>query len=160
MLMGIRDIMIITTPHDQDSFSRLLSDGAFLGMNFTYAVQQKPNGIAEATIGKVLLAAMMLSDAGDNIFFGDRIKKLITSEACSGKSATIYAYHVDHPENFGVVELDFDGNVIALDEKPEHPKSNLAVTGLYIYDSSVTEVAKSISPSAEASDNCRKSILF
>ena len=150
MLMGIRDIMIITTPHDQDSFSRLLSNGAFLGMNFTYAVQENPNGIAEAfIIGKDFIGGDdVCLILGDNIFFGDRIKKLITSEASSGKLATIYAYHVEHPENFGVVELDINGNVIALNEKPEHPKSNLAVTGLYIYDSSVTEVAKSISPSA------------
>ncbi len=148
MLAGIKDVLIITTPEDQDGFRRLLGDGAELGCNFQFAVQEKPNGLAQAfVIGADFIgddkAALVL---GDNIFYGSGFSKLIQSFN-DVNGAAIFAYPVSDPERYGVVEFDKDFKALSLEEKPTAPKSNYAVPGLYFYDNSVIEIAKNIAPS-------------
>ena len=148
-LAGIRDILIITTPEDMSSFTKLLGDGSQYGVSFSYAVQEKPNGLAEAfIIGEGFIdhqnVALIL---GDNIFHGVGLGRQLTNIDPS-QNATIFAYKVSDPERYGVVDFDDDGNVTSIEEKPKTPKSNYAVPGLYFYDSDVSEVAKGVKPSA------------
>ena len=148
-LAGIRDILIITTPEDRASFTKLLGDGSQYGVSFSYAVQEKPNGLAEAfIIGEAFVenqnVALIL---GDNIFHGVGLGRQLTNIDPS-QNATIFAYKVSDPERYGVVEFDGQGNVTSIEEKPKTPKSNYAVPGLYFYDSDVSEVAKGVKPSA------------
>lgn len=150
MLAGIRDILIITTPEDQASFIRLLGNGSHFGVKFTYAVQPKPEGLAQAfIIGKDFIGsdnvALVL---GDNIFYGAHLSKLVRTAAARLRGATVFGYYVCDPERFGVVEFDKDGNAVSIEEKPHQPKSNYAVTGLYFYDNDVVSFAESIKPSA------------
>ena len=150
MLAGIRDILIITTPEDQASFQRLLGDGSRYGVNFTYAVQPKPEGLAQAfIIGKEFIGsdnvALVL---GDNIFYGAHLSRLVKAAAQRQEGATVFGYYVCDPERFGVVEFDKEGNAVSIEEKPQHPKSNYAVTGLYFYDNNVVKIAENIKPSA------------
>lgn len=150
MLAGIRDILIITTPEDQINFVRLLGDGKRFGVNFTYAVQPKPEGLAQAfLIGKEFIGkdsvALVL---GDNIFYGANLKKLLTTAAQRKEGATVFGYYVCDPERFGVVEFNEDGKAVSIEEKPAVPKSNFAVTGLYFYDNDVVRIAENIKPSA------------
>ena len=150
MLAGIREVLIITTPHDQPAFERLLGDGSRWGMEIQYAVQPSPDGLAQAfLIGADFLngsaAALVL---GDNLFHGhDLVPQLVSSDQ-RGKGATVFAYPVSDPERYGVAEFDSDGKVLSLEEKPAKPKSRYAVTGLYFYDSSVVERARRVQPSS------------
>jgi len=150
MLSGIKDILIITTPHDSESFQRLLGDGADLGCNFNYAVQEVPNGLAQAfVIGADFLggdkASLIL---GDNIFYGSGLSNLLQESTELKSGARVFAYPVHDPERYGVVEFDDNKKVLSIEEKPDHPKSNYAVPGLYYYDERVTEIAKDLKPSA------------
>ena len=150
MLASIREVLIITTPHDCESFRRLLGDGSAWGMNIKYAVQPKPEGLVQAfLIGEDFLSgdsvALVL---GDNLFHGhDLVPQLISSDS-SQKGATVFAYPVRDPERYGVVDFSSDGKVLSIDEKPTNPKSNYAVTGLYFYDETVVERAKLVKPSS------------
>ncbi len=150
MLAGIRDILIITTPHDQEAFQRLLGDGSHLGINLQYAVQPEPKGIAQAfTIGEDFIGSDNVSLVlGDNIFYGqgfpDVLEKTVEG---SRNGATVFGYRVRNPERFGVVEVGENRKAVSIEEKPEDPKSDLAVTGLYFYDNRVVDVAKTITPS-------------
>ncbi len=152
MLAGIKDILIISTPTDTPRFKELLGNGEKFGINLSYAVQQAPNGLAEAfIIGKDFIGndscCLVL---GDNIFYGNGLKKALREAVSNAESgiATIFGYFVNDPERFGVVEFDKDKNVISIEEKPENPKTNYAVVGLYFYPSRVYDAAKSIKPSA------------
>ncbi|WP_419060649.1 glucose-1-phosphate thymidylyltransferase RfbA [Enteroscipio rubneri] len=153
MMSGIRDVLIISTPTDLPNFERLLGDGSQFGIQLSYAEQPSPDGLAQAfLIGEEFISgepcALVL---GDNIFFGNGIGKHLRQavrDAETKSGATVFGYHVDDPERFGVVEFDEDLNVISIEEKPERPKSNYAVTGLYFYDSRVCEFAKQVKPSA------------
>ena len=150
MLAGIKDILIISTPHDLPNFERLLGDGSRYGINLSYKVQASPDGLAQAFIlGEKFIGndncAMIL---GDNIFHGNGLTKQLKRAVENEGRATVFGYYVEDPERFGVVEFDKDGKVISLEEKPENPKSNYAVTGLYFYDNKVCEYAKSLKPSA------------
>ena len=150
MLAGIRDILIITTPQDSHLFQALLKDGSQLGLKISYAVQPKPEGLAQAfLIGEEFIngegCALVL---GDNIFYGADFPKLLRHAAANDEGATVFAYYVNHPEEYGVVEFDETGKAISLEEKPKNPRSNYAVTGLYFYDKDIVNVAKSIKPSA------------
>jgi glucose-1-phosphate thymidylyltransferase len=150
MLAGIRDVLVITTPHDQDPFRRLLGDGHKWGMNIGYAVQPSPDGLAQAfLIGKDFIAgdpcALVL---GDNIFYGHGVSGQLETAAEREQGATVFGYYVSNPEAYGVAEFDGQGKVIGLEEKPKKPKSNYAVTGLYFYDKQVVDLAKSLQPSA------------
>lgn len=150
MLAGIREILVITTPEDQSSFQRLLGDGSLFGVFFRYAVQPKPEGLAQAfLIGKEFIGtdsvALVL---GDNIFYGANLSKLLRKATERKTGATIFGYYVRDPERFGVVEFDTAGNAVSIEEKPERPKSNYAVTGLYFYDNEVVRIAEKIRPSA------------
>lgn len=149
MLAGIKDILVITTPEDQDQFKRLLGDGSQWGCSIEYAKQEVPNGLAQAFvigegfIGKDSVALVL----GDNIFYGSGFSKKL--QACTNPDgAVIFAYPVSDPERYGVVEFDADRNAISIEEKPARPKSNYAVPGLYFYDNAVVEIAKNIKPSA------------
>lgn len=148
MWAGINEILIISTPHDLPLFQQLLGDGKKLGCRFEYAVQENPNGLAEAfIIGKEFIGndkvALIL---GDNIFYGTGLAELL-QENNNPEGGIIYAYHVHDPERYGVVDFDKEGNVLSIEEKPEKPKSNYAVPGIYFYDNSVIEVAANIAPS-------------
>ena len=150
MLAGIREIPIITTPEDQSSFQRLLGDGSRFGVEFSYAVQPKPEGLAQAfLIGREFIGdspvALVL---GDNIFFGANFSAMLKEAASCSKGATVFGYYVNDPERFGVVEFDSSGKAVSIEEKPAVPKSNYAVTGLYFYDNDVVDIAGSIKPSA------------
>ena len=150
MLTGIREILIISTPQDAQSFNELLGDGSQWGLDFCYATQPSPDGLVQAfIIGEEYLAgAPSVLILGDNIYYGHLLPKLLHSANMREDGASIFAYHVNDPESYGVVEFDQQGNVISLEEKPEKPKSNYAVTGLYFYDSKVVEYAKQIKPSS------------
>ena len=150
MMAGIRDILIISTPNDLPNFERLFGDGSSLGINLSYKVQPSPDGLAQAFIlGEEFIdgdsCAMVL---GDNIFYGDGLGKHLKEAAARQDGATVFGYYVNDPERFGIVEFDENGKAISIEEKPEHPKSNYCVTGLYFYDKNVCEYAKSIKPSA------------
>lgn len=150
MLAGIRDILIISTPRDLPAFEQLFGDGSQLGMNFSYKVQEHPNGLAEAFIlGEDFIGddnvALVL---GDNIFYGQSFSKVLKNAAERKTGATIFGYYVKDPREYGVVEFDKDGKAVSIEEKPEHPKSNYAVPGLYFYDNDVVEIAKNVKPSA------------
>lgn len=150
MLAGIKDILVITTPRDSESFQALLGDGAQWGINISYKVQPSPDGLAQAfIIGEEFIngegCALIL---GDNIFYGHDLSKLVKNATQKDDGATIFAYYVKDPERYGIVEFDKNRKAISLEEKPEKPKSNFAVTGLYFYDKNVVEYAKSIKPSA------------
>lgn len=150
MNAGIRDILIISTPDDTPRFEALLGDGHQFGINLTYAVQPSPDGLAQAfIIGADFIGddsvAMVL---GDNIFHGQGLKKRLRAAAAKEKGATVFGYYVDDPERFGIVEFDKEGKAISIEEKPEKPKSNYCVTGLYFYDNRVVEYAKNLKPSA------------
>jgi glucose-1-phosphate thymidylyltransferase len=147
-LAGIRDILIITTPEDTDSFKRLLGDGSDFGVNLEYAIQEKPNGLAEAfIIGEKFIAGQSVSlILGDNIFYGTGLGSQLR-EIDSSDGATIFAYKVSDSSRYGVVEFSKEMKVLSIEEKPTKPKSNFAVPGLYFYDSKVVEIAKSVKPS-------------
>ena len=150
LLAGIRDILIISSPEYIDNYRRLFGDGSALGLAISYAEQPRPEGLAQAfLIGRDFLAgepaALVL---GDNIFFGAGLGELLRNARQRSSGATVFAYHVDHPEAYGVVELGKDGRAISIEEKPSAPRSNLAVTGLYFYDAQVSELATRIKPSA------------
>ena len=149
MLAGINEILIISTPHDLPNFEKLLGDGSNIGCKFSYAVQEIPNGLAQAfVIGEEFIGddkvALVL---GDNIFYGNKLQQLLI-ESSDPEGGIVFAYHVNDPERYGVVEFDENNNAISIEEKPKEPRSNYAVPGLYFYDNSVIEVAKNIEPSA------------
>ena len=149
MLAGIQDILIISTPHDLPLFERLLESGKQWGVNFSYAVQPQPNGLAQAfIIGEQFLAgnsaALVL---GDNLFYSDHLTSTLQTISADESEATIFAYHVSDPHRYGVIEFDSNGKAISLEEKPKQPKSAFAVPGLYFYPSDVSEIAKALQPS-------------
>jgi glucose-1-phosphate thymidylyltransferase len=150
MLAGIRDILVITTPHEQEGFRRLLGTGSDIGLTISYAAQPKPEGLAQAfLIGREFIGADRVALAlGDNIFYGARLTDYLRNAAARDVGATVFGYQVRDPERYGVVELDADGRAISLEEKPQKPKSSLAVTGLYFYDNDVVGIAASLKPSA------------
>ena len=150
MLAGIREVLIISTPRDLPVFEELLGDGSQLGMRFAYAVQEKPRGLADAFI---IGADFIENDSvalilGDNIFYGQSFSQVLKRVSSHGSGATIFGYYVRDPREYGVVEFDEEGMAISIEEKPEHPKSNYAVPGLYFYDNDVVEIARNVKPSA------------
>ncbi len=149
MLAGIRDVLVITTPHDEAAFAQLLGDGSQWGLNITQAVQPSPDGLAQAfIIGERFIggqpAALVL---GDNIFYGHGLQGELRASAQLTRGARVFGYHTANPKDYGVAEFDANGTVLSIEEKPEHPKSNYAVTGLYFYDNRVCDFAKSLKPS-------------
>ena len=150
MLAGIRDILIITTPQDQPLFCNLLRDGSQLGLSISYAIQERPRGLADAFIvGRQFVGAENVAlILGDNIFYGHGLPEMLTKAAARKKGATIFGYVVSDPERYGVVELDVSGKALSIEEKPRKPKSNYAVTGLYFYDNQVVDIAAAIQPSS------------
>lgn len=149
MLAGIQDVLIITTPEDKDSFVRLLGDGSQLGIRLQYAVQPSPDGLAQAfIIGEEFIGdSNVCLVLGDNIFYGQGFTPMLKQAVARGQGATVFGYQVKDPERFGVVEFDEQRRAVSLEEKPIHPKSNFAVTGLYFYDNDVIEIAKQVKPS-------------
>tara|TARA_B100000242_G_C43053792_1_gene492589 strand:+ start:3894 stop:4775 length:882 start_codon:yes stop_codon:yes gene_type:complete len=150
MLSGIREILVISTPEDIESYKRLLGDGSIFGISIEYKIQKEPNGLAQAfLIGENFIGSSNVALAlGDNIFYGQHFSTKLKSAVSRQMGATVFGYHVAEPQRFGVIEFDEDGRVISIEEKPSIPKSNYAVTGLYFYDNDVVEIAKSISPSS------------
>jgi len=150
MLAGIRDVLVISTPRDVPSFEDLLKDGSQWGMNIRYAVQPKPEGLAQAYVigadfvGEVPSALIL----GDNIFYGHGLTELLANAGAKTQGATVFAYHVSDPERYGVVEFDREMRAVSIEEKPKSPRSNWAVTGLYFYDSQVVDIAAGLRPSA------------
>lgn len=150
MLAGIRDILVITTPRDQDSFVRLLGDGSEIGVRISYRTQARPEGLAQAfVIGREFVGADRVALAlGDNIFYGAHFTDYLRDAAAREGGATVFGYWVRDPERYGVVAFDGDGHAVSLEEKPSHPKSSYAVTGLYFYDNTVLDIAAGLKPSA------------
>jgi len=150
MLAGIREILIITTPEDNDSFQRLLGDGTDWGINLFYAIQPSPDGIAQSfIIGEDFIGDDCVTlILGDNIFYGQGFPTILKNSAAREKGATVFGYRVRDPERFGVVQIDESNKAISIEEKPANPKSNIAVTGLYMYDNQVVDIAKQVTPSA------------
>ena len=150
MLAGVRDVLIITTPEEQSLFIRLLGDGSKWGMNLTYEAQPSPDGLAQAfLIGERHVGNdPSILILGDNIFYASQFSRLLANAASREKGATVFGYHVSDPKAYGVAEFDATGRVIGVEEKPENPKSNFAITGLYFYDNQVVDLAKSLKPSA------------
>jgi len=150
MLAGIRSVLVITTPHEQDGFRRLLGDGAELGLHIEYAAQPSPDGLAQAfVIGRDFIGGDRVALAlGDNIFYGAHFSDYLRAAAARETGATVFAYQVRDPERYGVVEMDGAGRAIGLEEKPARPRSSYAVTGLYFYDNAVAEIAAGLRPSA------------
>ena len=150
MLAGIRDILIITTPHEQEAFRRLLGDGSAVGLRLSYAAQPKPEGLAQAfIIGREFVGRDAVALAlGDNIFYGEALSAGVREAAARTRGATVFAYRVRDPERYGVVEFDATGRAISIEEKPKHARSSYAVTGLYFYDNRVLDVAAGLRPSA------------
>lgn len=149
MLAGIKEILIISTPKDLPLYKKLLGDGSHLGISFEYMVQKKPNGLAESFI---LGAAFIANDSvalilGDNIFYGQNFSEILKRSSSLKEGAIIFGYYIKNPKEFGVVEFDENKNVLSIEEKPDHPKSNYAVPGLYFYDNNVVQIAKNIKPS-------------
>ena len=150
MLAGIRDILVISTPEDTPRFEQLLGDGSQWGINLRYAIQPRPEGLAQAFIvgrefiGKDPVALVL----GDNIFYGNELAQLLQRATARGKGATVFAYPVKDPQRYGVVEFDAQGKAVSIEEKPKHPKSRYAVVGLYFYDNRVVEIAQKLKPSA------------
>ena len=149
MLSGIRDVLVITTPHEQDGFRRLLGDGAEIGLRIQYAVQPSPDGLAQAfIIGRSFVGADRVALAlGDNVFYGAHFSEYLRSAAGRETGATVFGYQVRDPERYGVIEFDALGRAISLEEKPTNPKSSYAVTGLYFYDNQVLDIAANLQPS-------------
>ena len=147
---GIRDILLISTPHDLPLFQQLLGDGQQIGVNFSYAVQPEPKGLAQAfTIGADFIGnSTSMLVLGDNVFYGQGLAETLQEASARRSGASVFAYRVKDPERYGVVEFDAEGNAISIEEKPELPRSKYAVTGLYCYDSDVVDIALSIKPSA------------
>ena len=150
MLAGIRDILIISTPQDLPRFEELLGDGNRIGLNFTYRIQEEPRGLADAfRVGKDFIADQAVCLVlGDNIFYGHGLPEMLRTAAAREDGATVFGYYVRDPERYGVVEFDDDGNAVSIEEKPELPKSNYAVVGLYFYDNNVVRLAHELKPSA------------
>ena len=150
MLAGVRDVLVITAPPDQDAFRRLLGDGREIGLRISYAVQPSPDGIAQAfLIGRDFIGTDRVALAlGDNIFYGHGLPELLRTAAQRASGATVFGYLVRDPERYGVVEFDADGRAISLEEKPRRPRSSYAVTGLYFYDNDVVRIASQLAPSA------------
>ena len=149
MLAGIREVLIITTPEDVESFKRLLGDGSLFGIELTYAIQPSPDGLAQAfIIGEDFIGqSNVCLVLGDNIFYGQGFTPMLKQAIARQQGATVFGYQVKDPERFGVVEFDQNKCAISLEEKPKHPKSNFAVTGLYFYDNDVIQIAKQVKPS-------------
>ncbi len=150
MMAGIQDILIITTPAEQYLFQRLLGDGSNYGVRFSYEIQEHPNGLAEAFIigDKFIGQDSVCLILGDNIFYGNHLGPLLENARSRKVGATLFGYEVKVPNSYGVAEIDNNGKVLSIEEKPKHPKSNIAVTGLYFYDNQVVQIAKSLKPSA------------
>jgi len=150
MLAGIRDVLVITTPHEQDGFRRLLGDGSDIGIRLTYAAQPRPEGLAQAfVIGREFVGGDRVALAlGDNIFYGAHLTDYLRTAEARTHGATVFAYQVRDPQRYGVVEFDADGRAISLEEKPSAPKSSYAVTGLYFFDNQVLDIAAQLKPSA------------
>jgi glucose-1-phosphate thymidylyltransferase len=150
MLAGIREILVITTPEDQDNFRRLLRDGSAFGLRIEYAAQPRPEGLAQAfVIGRHFVGSDRVALAlGDNLFYGAHFSDYLRSAASRARGATVFGYQVRDPERYGVVEFDADGRAVSLEEKPARPKSSYAVTGLYFYDNQVLDIAAGLRPSA------------
>lgn len=150
MLAGIRDILIISTPRDLPAFEELLKDGSHLGLNISYAVQDKPRGLAEAfIIGEQFIGDdNVMLVLGDNIFYGSHLSETLAKSAQLKEGALVFGYKVPNPQDYGIVEFDKDWNVLSVEEKPQNPKSDYAMPGLYFYDNNVVEIAKGVKPSA------------